>query len=60
MGEAATDGATDQPTVQEAVQLHQQLEIDVLALRRLAVRVSHMVVVKINTCPQRSALVSIA
>ena len=36
-------------TGQEAVQLHKELEIDIVALRRLAVRVAHMVSVEIDT-----------
>lgn len=40
----------DLRTCEEAVQLHQDLQIDVLALRRLAVRGAHMVTVQVDTC----------
>lgn len=36
-------------TGQEAVQLHQQLEVDIVTLRRLAVSVADVVSVKIDT-----------
>jgi len=35
---------------QEAVQLDQELQVDVVALGRCAVRVTHMVAVEIDTC----------
>lgn len=37
-------------TGKEAVQLHQDLKIDVFALRRLAVAAAHMVTVQVDTC----------
>ncbi len=36
-------------TGQEAVQLHEQLEIDIFALRRLSVRAANVVSVEIDT-----------
>lgn len=36
-------------TSQEAVQLHQNLQVHVLALGRLAVAAAHMVTVKVDT-----------
>jgi hypothetical protein len=38
-----------QLTSQEAVQLHEELEVRIVALRRLAVRVAHVVTVEIDT-----------
>ena len=37
-------------TGQEAVELHQELKVDVLALGRLSVCAAHMVTVQIDTC----------
>lgn len=37
-------------TGQEAVELHQELKVNVLALGRLAVCAAHMVTVQIDTC----------
>lgn len=37
-------------TGQEAIELHQELKVDVLALGRLAVCAAHMVTVQIDTC----------
>ena len=37
-------------TCQEAVELDEELEVDVLALGRFAVRIAHMMVVEIDTC----------
>ena len=36
-------------TGQEAIELHQKLKVHILALRRLAVRIAHVVTVQINT-----------
>lgn len=37
------------PTGQEAVQLYEQLEIDIIALRRLTVRAANMMSVEVDT-----------
>lgn len=43
-------------TGQEAVQLHQQLEIDIVALRRLAVRAADVMSVEIDTYSEKLAI----
>jgi hypothetical protein len=40
-------------TGKEAIQLHQNLQIDVLALGRRAVGVPHMMAVQVDTCDSR-------
>jgi hypothetical protein len=42
-------------TSEESVQFHQELEIDVLALGRLAMGVAHMVALQVDTYPDPSA-----
>lgn len=37
-------------TSKEAIELHQELEIDIVALRSLAVGVPHMVTLQVDTC----------
>lgn len=37
-------------TGQESIELHEKLEVDILTLRRLAVRIAHMMTVQIDTC----------
>lgn len=39
-------------TGQEAVQLHQQLKVDIITLRRLAVRAANVMSVEIDTCSE--------
>ena len=39
-------------TSQEAVELHQELEVRIVALGRLAVGVAHVVAVEIDTCKE--------
>ena len=39
-------------TGQEAVQLHEQLEIDIITLWRLAVRAANVMSVEIDTCSE--------
>ena len=42
-------------TGQEAVELHQELEVDIVALGRLAVGAAHVVAVEINTYSERKS-----
>lgn len=42
-------GGGERLTGQEAVELHQELEVDIVALGSLAVRAAHVVAVEINT-----------
>jgi hypothetical protein len=44
------EGIKGSHTSQEAVQLHQNLEVDVVALGSLAVGAPHMVAVQVDTC----------
>jgi hypothetical protein len=39
-------------TGQEAVQLHEQLKIDIVTLRRLSVRAANVMSVEIDTCSE--------
>jgi len=48
-------------TSQEAVELDEQLEVDIVALGRFAVRTTHVVLVEVDTCTfgEVSAIVSL-
>jgi hypothetical protein len=49
-----------QLTSQEAVELHKELKIDIVTLRRLAVSAAHMMGVQIDTCnlkPHRQPMI---
>lgn len=43
-------------TAEEAIELHQNLQIDILAFRRLAMAATHMVAIQVDTCAQMLAL----
>lgn len=43
-------------TGQEAVELHQELKVNIVALGRLAVSAAHVVAVEINTYSSRKAM----